>query len=83
MREDDEKSRRGGEGEGSKNRTKLSQFYGLSSDNSSVRYFFFICVILFLDFARIFQEHLKICFFTFLDVYFIILFLFLVLHLSL
>ena len=41
MREDDEKSRRGGEGEGSKNRTKLSQFYGLSSDNSSVRYFYF------------------------------------------
>ena len=41
MREDDEKSRRKGEGEGSKNRTKLSQFYGLSSDNSSVRYFYF------------------------------------------
>ncbi|XP_023319685.1 vacuolar protein sorting-associated protein 51 homolog [Eurytemora carolleeae] len=36
MREEDEKSRRGGEGEGSKNRTKLSKFYGLSSDNSSV-----------------------------------------------
>ena len=38
MREDDDKNRRGGEAEGSKNRSKLSQFYGLSSDNSSVRY---------------------------------------------
>ena len=37
MREDDDKNRRGGEAEGSKNRSKLSQFYGLSSDNSSVK----------------------------------------------